>query len=583
MPIEGTAPSTSCQQPAGAPSVALAFHAYQTDAPSRCSFGLPSLPLAASSCLSSGSWRWTIPTSSPCTTWSCCTVSVVVGVFGADAEVAATGTGIAFTESSLRHDTRTSASKSRRMRVAEHGSGAASRASCAGPWYAGHMRIGPILGMTAALGAALLSASAASAETYTLADCLRLADGNAPQLKIAAEKVAQAHAQLDEVRWIPFSQWVAVGGISMVPEIKGSPVYSPQGDVSYSEKMGPAYRLAVDGAVPLYTFGKMEHSSAAATAFVDVVKAEGTRGRDLVRHDVRRAFYGVQLARDGRYLVKQMRAEIRSVIDRFKSDENADESDVTRLELYYFESGARLGEMDKLERMHLATLRLLTGVEEQKPFEIPEDPLAMPPSPLLDDLVYLKSARIHRPEFKQLAGGMKARSELAEYNKSRMFPDIGMYLGAGFATAPYVSDQTNAFIVDNTNFNRYGYAFAFRWSPELLPNVARITLANAQLAELRNLELYALGGVGVEVVNAHAAARDAETREKYFGDAEKISKRWVVSVAAAIGAGLRPDSDLFDPFRAYLTNRYAHLVAIMDVDVARSQLALATGDDSVAP
>lgn len=445
------------------------------------------------------------------------------------------------------------------------------------------MRVRRILVAFAAVGAALLSASAASAETYTLADCLRLADANAPQLKIAAEKVAQAHAQLDEVRWIPFSQWSAVGGVSMVPEIKGSPVYSSQGDISSSSKMGPAYRLAVDGAVPLYTFGKIEHSSAAASAFVDVVKAEGTRGRDLVRHDVRRAFYGLQLARDGRYLVKQMRAELRAVVDRMKADEHTDESDVTRFELYYLESGARLGEMDKLERMHVATLRLLTGADENKPFDIPDDPLAMPPSALVDELVYLKSARIHRPEFKQLAAGKTARSELAEYNSSRMYPDIGVYLGAGFATAPYVTDQTNAFVVDNYNFNRYGYAFAFRWNPELLPNVARINLANAQLAELRNLELYALGGVGVEVTNAFATARDAETREKYFGEAEKISKRWVVSAAAAIGAGLRPDSDLFDPFRAYLANRYAHLVAILDLDVARSQLALATGDDTVAP
>jgi outer membrane protein TolC len=440
-------------------------------------------------------------------------------------------------------------------------------------------RVRGALGFAATLS---VVARAGAEPRLTLADCLKLAEANAPQLAIAAQKVAQAHAQLDEVRWVPWSQWSAGGTLALAPEMKGSGVYSPEGDLSASTTMAPAWRVTFDGIVPVYTFGKIEHSSAAAAAFVESVRAEGQRARDLIRHDVRRAYVGLQLARDGRYLVKQLRKEIGAVVAKMRADDGLDDSDVARVELFWVEMGARLGEFERLEGQHTATLRLLTGLEPPKPFDIPEDPLATPRSTLGDELLYLKSARLHRPEVKQVGAGIRARSELVEFSRAKLFPDVGMYLGAGFASAPIVSDQTNAFVVDNFNFYRYNYAFPFQWKPELLPNAARIAVAQAQLSEVRNLELFALRGFGVEVVNAYAAARDAETREKSYGEAVQISKRWYVSAGAAIGAGLRPDSDLFEPLRSYMMNRYNHLMAMHDLAVARSQLALSTGDDGVA-
>ena len=44
----------------------------------------------------------------------------------------------------------------------------------------------------------------------------------------------------------------------------------------------------------------------------------------------------------------------------------------------------------------------------------------------------------------------------------------------------------------------------------------------------------------------------------------------------------REDKDIIDPLRSFLTNRYAYLQAVMDLNVAISGLAVATGDDSVA-
>jgi len=391
-----------------------------------------------------------------------------------------------------------------------------------------------------------------------------------------------AHAQLDEIKYIPWSQWSASGGVAMVPEIRGTSVYSPNGDISISSKLGTAWRVGVEGVIPLYTFGKIEHSTAAAKAFVDVALGDVQKTRNLIHHDVRRAFFGLQLAHDGRYLLDYAKRRLDDAVKKAEKDEDIDEPDLLRMKTYQMEVAARLGEVEKAEIVTLAGLRFLTGIERPAPFDIPEDSIAPPKKPLVDVLVYLKSASIHRPELKQVKAGILARSEQMEFAKSRFYPDIGLGLTAGYANSPVITDQTNAFIVDHANYLRYGFGIVFRWNLDLLPAAARVRYAEAQLMEMRDTEKYALGAVGVEVETAYATAKDATTREKFYGEAEALAKRWVASISASIAVGTREDRDIIDPLRSYLTNRYNHLQAIMDLDVAVSQLSLSTGDESLA-
>lgn len=417
---------------------------------------------------------------------------------------------------------------------------------------------------------------------YTLAQCISMTVARAAQIKMAKDRLAQAHAQLDEVKWIPWSQWTLSGGVAMVPEIRGSAVYSPNGDISISSRLGPAGRIGIEGVVPLWTFGKITSSTAAATAAVEVALQDIEKTRMLVTHDVRRAFFGLQLAHDARYLLEMAAQKLDDAVKKAEDNEDSDESDVLRMKTYQMEVKARLGEVEKYERISTAGLRFLTGIESPAPFDIPEEPITPPKKPLVDVLVYLKSAHLHRPELKQAQAGVEARKAQLDFAKARLYPDIGLGLSFGYSTAPIIADQTNPFVVDNANYLRYGVGIVFRWNLDILPAAARVRYAEAQLSEMRDLESYALGGVGVEVETAYATAKDASVREKFYGEAHQIAKRWVASVSAAIGIGTKEDKDIIDPLRSYLTNKYNHLQAIMDLDVAVSQLSVATGDDSIA-
>jgi outer membrane protein TolC len=417
---------------------------------------------------------------------------------------------------------------------------------------------------------------------YDLKTLIAMADAHNAQVKMSLDRLAQAHAQLDEIKWIPWSQFSVTGGLAMVPEIRGTSVYSPNADISLSSKLGPAWRITVEGVIPIYTFGKISSANAAAEALVDVAAADVERFKRLVHHDVRRAYFGLMLAHDARYLLDKAQSRLADAIETAEDKEDADEADLLRMKTYHAEVKARLGEVEKGERVAAAGLRFLAGFPDGAPVDVPDEPISPPRKPLVDVVVYLAAARIHRPEVKMVKAGIEARSAQVDLAKARLYPDIGLGFSFGYANAPIIADQTNPFILDNANYLRYGAGIVFKWNLDLMPASARVHYAEAQLAELRDTEKYALGGVGVEVETAYAAAQDAATREKAYGEAESLAKRWVATVSAGISIGTKEDKDIIDPLRSFLTNRYNHLQAIMDLDVAISQLSLATGDESVA-
>ena len=417
---------------------------------------------------------------------------------------------------------------------------------------------------------------------YDLKACLALADANNAQLRMATDRLAQAHAQLDEIKWVPWSQFSVSGGVAAVPEIKGTGVYSPNGDISLSSKLGPAWRIGVEGVIPLWTFGKISAANAAADKLVEVAAADVERWRGLVHHDVRRAYFGLMLAHDARYLIDTAKSKLDSAIASLEDKDDADEADVLRMKTLRAEIAARFGEIEKGERIATAALRFLTGVQDPAPFDVPDEPIKGPKKPLLDVVVYLASAKVNRPELKMVRAGIEGRRAQLDLAKARLYPDIGLGLSIGYSNAPYIADQTNPFVLDNANYLRYGFGVVFKWNLDLLPAAARVHYAEAQLAELADTQTYALGGVGVEVQTAYGTVEDAQIREQAYGEAEQLAKRWVATVSAAISIGTKEDKELVDPLRYYLTDRYNHLQAIMDLDVAYSSLSLATGDDGIA-
>ncbi len=428
------------------------------------------------------------------------------------------------------------------------------------------------------------------ARTYTLAECLALADRNHPNLWAARARLASVHGQLQEAKWLPYWQWSANATFGVLPPITGTAAYTASSaqilNLSYLDGIQPFFHFDISGVVPLYTFGKIDAGRTAAEAQVRVFEWDLERNRQQTRMDVRRAYFGLMLARDARYLVDDVAGKLDHAIDAMaqklaKGDPSVEEVDKWRLEFFKTEITARSGDVDKGERYAIAALRFMTGV--QSSFDIPDVPLKRPDVALTSAVRYLGAARLFRPEVNMARSGVAARKAQADLARARLYPDIGIGLGGSYSTGPSATIQNNAWVVDP--FNRFGYAAALglRWGLDLMPGQARVEQAEANLEEARANERLALGGIGVEVENAYGTALEAKNREEAWDAAERKAKTWISSAQDAIDLGNKDERALLEPLRVYVNSRVSHLYALLDLNIAMSDLARVSGWDSAAP
>jgi outer membrane protein TolC len=432
-------------------------------------------------------------------------------------------------------------------------------------------------------GLAVREAQAAAHAVYSLPRILELADANHPNIAMARAKVQQARAQLDEAHWAPFSQFKLTGGVAIVPTLSGNNVYSPNTDVSLTSSLGVGWRVSAEGVLPLWTFGKISNLWDAAGANVKLNEATVERDRDAVRVDVRKAFFGLQLARDSQLLLKDVRSAVEkgqaSLQKQIDKDEG-DPIDLLKLQTYGSELDIREAEASRYVTVALAGLRFYTGVAD---LDIADEPIRPPKHQIGHVTRYLQAAGLYRPEMAMVKAGITARQAQVQLARAGLFPDIGLGLQAGFSAAPQIADQINPFVADPGNYFHYSAALVFQWKLDILPQTARIRFAEAQLDEVRAQQHFALGGVAAEVEVAYAEVIDWKKRVDIYAKAVQTAKRWLVMVQQGIDIGTVADKELLDPAKAYALNRFNQLNAIMELDMAMSRLAKATGWDAIAP
>ncbi len=417
----------------------------------------------------------------------------------------------------------------------------------------------------------------------TLNRCLDLADRNHPNLLAERARVSRTRAQLLEARFAPFSQFRMTGGVGLAPTVRGDSLFSPNTDRSLTGNLGLAWRMDISGAIPLWTFGKIQSLREAAEGAVKVEERQLDVTRDEVRLDVRKAYYGLLLARDAVTLLGEVKEKVDDSVAKLTRDVDADDADpvdLFRMQTLQAEIDARLSEASKFREVARAGLRFYTGVTD---LEIKESVLE-PGKHRLGQLgQYLSAARVHRPEVLMARAGIAARQAQVRLAQAQMFPDIGLGFSFGLSRAPEVADQINPFVTDPGNYLHYGVGLVFQWNLDFVPAYARVMQAQAQLQEVEALDRKALGGVAAEVEEAYANVVDWRKRYNAYRKAERYAKKWLATVQQAIDVGTMEEKDLTEPARKYAEHRYNRLNATMEYNVALAKLAKVTGWDAIAP
>lgn len=419
---------------------------------------------------------------------------------------------------------------------------------------------------------------------YTLQRCLELAQQNYPKVQEARAKLRHKQGQLWQAHVQPFSEFNLTAGIGPAPTVRGTNVYSPNTDVSLTSEMGVAWQASIEGAIPLWTFGKLTNLWEAAENQVKVGQHEVKKEQNEVKLSVRKAYYGLQLARDALALIRQARSQIDEYVERLAArvaEGEGDDIELLKLRMQAAELEARDSEVRRQAAIALAGLRFLTGVGDR--LEIPNVPLRRVRESLGPVTRYLEAARLFRPEVNMARAGVAARRAQVQLERARYLPDVALGVTARYSEAPQVTDQTNPFVNDNANYFRYGVALVLRWKLDFLPQSARLAQAEAQLEEIRATERYALGGVAFEVEQAYAEAQDAERRLNAYTRATDYAKQWMIKVQQGIEIGTFDDEDIVDPAREYALKRFAQMSATLDYNMAVAKLSQVSGWDAIGP
>jgi outer membrane protein TolC len=387
-------------------------------------------------------------------------------------------------------------------------------------------------------------------------------------------------AQLEEARVAPASFVNLSSRFGLVPNVPAPAAAPPSGADLLSAGFGPFFQVGVNATVPLWTFGKLSSAKRAAEAQARVGEWDVEKERQQVRIDVKRAFFGVALARDMLHLASETLGKLDEVIASIqhrldRGDVSVEETDKLRLQVSRDELVARIADAKRGEAAGTAALRFYTGV--QTDFDVLDEPLARPPTPLPPIIEYLAAARTRRADVNRARAGVVARDAQLGSARANLLPNFGLGLRFDWAVAPGVEAPLGGFDPGAANRLQGGAAFGIDWSLDLLSKNARVHQAEANLAEARALEHLALGGSATEVEVAYAAAVEANTRESGWDQAVHRAKGWIASVQDAIDLGNKDERTLVEPLRIFVFARANQLQALMDTLMTRAELTRLSG------
>ncbi len=294
--------------------------------------------------------------------------------------------------------------------------------------------------------------------------------------------------------------------------------------------------------------------------------------------DVRRAYYGVQLALDLQALISEGKEPLRKTVDKLRARLEADDprvkqKDYFRLTMALSEIESRESEALRLGASARAALELLSGIE---PAVVPECPLQVVRSEVVDLGDQVERALGNRPEMFQLDAARKARDANLVVKRAGYLPDIILALSASFARTPLVTDINNPFIIDRGNFAGAFFGLVAKWSFDFAGTKARVKAAKSEIDSLKAKIAEAEQGIEIEVNSLYERLEDAKRRVGSWTRSEKEARKWFITSAQGYEVGTMDAREYVDSLTAYFTARSNRLLATADYNLAIAALEKAT-------
>jgi outer membrane protein TolC len=434
---------------------------------------------------------------------------------------------------------------------------------------------------------AQLASARAEGEPLSRTSALLRALEQNPKIAESRAEIAEAKAKKDQAHAARMPDLSLEAGVAPGLRAKLVPGTAVESTKSWTDVSIDDLSIVVGGRAsvvqPLYTFGKIGHRADAAEHGVRAKEAETEMTAADVALDVARLYEQHLFASDAEMFFQEIVFTIgRSIEDtrerlRAPKSDDVSESDLLRFETAHSaalvaQHQAAWNAATTLEgiRAYLAIPRG-TRVEIAEPHLEPIGPVTTSTETLI------ASALESRPELRALDEGIRAYDDLASAERAAYLPDFFVLAFLGGAYTPGRDLVRTRYVTDPLlNFSP-GIILGARWAFQVLMPGARADEMVEKAVQLEATKRWALLGIPAETKKAiNDAFRAAEDIQETARGVEH-AKRWMVIAFADYDAGLSDSRNAVDAVQAYADLKTAYLDSILRLNVARAELAKATG------
>ncbi|MBI2354516.1 MAG: TolC family protein [Deltaproteobacteria bacterium] len=416
-----------------------------------------------------------------------------------------------------------------------------------------------------------------------LEECIRIALKSAPELGEAQADIDHTASKLEEAKSNRYPQLEVTALFGPAPQARTQDLFATDKALLKINEL--TWFTSTDASIiqPLYTFGKISENMRAASYGIEVDRSRKEQRRNEIALKVREYYFGLMLARELKELILEVREHLdkaRTTAQKLLEQESAsiDEMDLFKLDAFSGEVAKYLEEAKKGENLALAALKTRLGLPGDSQLEIGGERLTMDGEAVPEYEQFVQNARARRPEFRQIAEGLKARSALVEAAKANYYPDI--FLGGLFSWA-YADERDrikNPYITDPFKHLSGGIALGARWKLDFGITGAKVAGERAQYNRLLATREFADANIPLEIRKFYLDLREAENSATASKSAYTNAKKWVVTALANFDFGVGPAKQIFDGIQAYARMRAAYFQSIYNYRIARANLALTTGE-----
>jgi multidrug efflux system outer membrane protein len=436
---------------------------------------------------------------------------------------------------------------------------------------------------------------------YRLQQLVERARKHYPAVAAAQRAVDAMEAKLFQARWAWIPQGTVKGLLAPAPEIQceddivvnGQTITCPKtkqvirhDSIDSINIKGIYGRIELEVGMPLYTFDKLGAAKRAATAGLEIRRAEVETTREKVAANVAKAYWGLKLAKEMLYTLEEGQGHLTKAIKKVEKDLDEEKGEVTETDLLRLKTAdaeveARVYEARKGQELARRTLAMLAGLTHTQ-LEVDDEPIEAVEGKPLQMGSYLKLAQQHRPEVKALRAAALARQAAVDLEKSRFYPDFLFVAMAGYGAASSVDDPDHGYYNDPFNFLSAGFGLAMRWKWDQVQQYGKLNVAKAEAGETDAKRREALAGIDLEVQKTAIELEEALSRLEATRRGSKSSRSWLVATVQNLEAGLSSPRDLVDALVAYFQMHLRYLQATYDVNVGWFELARVTGTSQVS-